>query len=474
MDGFDVATFLEEIKVYQDVARKRFKPPSAKAYIPHDPTDKQRTFLDAPEFEVLYGGAAGGGKTDALLMAALQYVHIPGYAALLLRRTYTDLSLPGAIMDRAHHWLANTDARWNGIDRKWLFPSGAVLAFGYLDNERDRFRYQGAELQFIGFDELTQFPERWYLYLLSRLRRLQSSGIPLRARAASNPGGVGHDWVFRRFVRSDEGERCFVPATCDDNPHLDGAAYRATLQKLDPITRTQLLEGKWIRDSSGLVYHSFDEERCCIEEAPACTSYLLGIDLGYVDDCAFSVVGYRPHDSTTYVLESFKQDKLVPSEAARIVKELEQKYKFERIVADIGGLGKGYVEEARQRFLLPIEAAEKTNKRGYIDLLNGAFHNGEVKLVRRLNDALVDELKELPWTEDRKKEADGFANHLCDALLYSWRACTSYRAEEAPEPLAKMGTTAYYALEAKRMEEKAIEQYHAQLREEKDMFGYDE
>ena len=96
---------------------------SPASFIPQAPTAKQAEFLAFDGLEALYGGAAGGGKSSALLMAALQYVHVPGYAALILRRTYADLSLPGAIMDRAHEWLQGTGATWNGTEKRWTFPS---------------------------------------------------------------------------------------------------------------------------------------------------------------------------------------------------------------------------------------------------------------------------------------------------------------------------------------------------------------
>src|SRR5436190_3981743 len=100
-------------------------------YIPHKPTGKQALFLLAAEVrEVMFGGAGGGGKTDALLMAALQFVHVPGYAALILMKTYKDLALPGAGMARAREWLSGTAARWSGDDHSWHFPSGATLTFG--------------------------------------------------------------------------------------------------------------------------------------------------------------------------------------------------------------------------------------------------------------------------------------------------------------------------------------------------------
>lgn len=225
-------------------------------YIPYYPEPPQEAFLALDRLEALYGGAAGGGKSDALLMGALQYVDLPGYAAILFRRTYADLSLPGALMDRSKTWLAGTDARWVDVDKTWRFPSGASLSFGYLQSTNDKYRYQSAEFQYVAFDELTQFPKDDYLYLFSRLRKPEGSVIPLRMRAATNPGGAGHRWVRQRFLTKEpdpdvvetEAERrarIFIPAKLADNPHVDQAAYREALGQLDPQTREQLLNGDW-------------------------------------------------------------------------------------------------------------------------------------------------------------------------------------------------------------------------------------
>lgn len=239
----------------QDIATSGSSP-----YMTHTPTvtlsdgttavnEKQALFLGLDAREALYGGAAGGGKSDALLMAALQYVHVPGYAALILRRTSVDLKRPGAILDRALQWLAGTDAKYNSDTQTFTFPSGARLEFGGLDRENDKYKYQGAEFQFVGFDELTQFSETQYLYLHSRLRRLEGSDVPIRMRAASNPGGVGHLWVKARFsIKGKVGhnpDRPFVPALATDNPALDVADYEKSLAELDYITREQLRAGDW-------------------------------------------------------------------------------------------------------------------------------------------------------------------------------------------------------------------------------------
>lgn len=225
-------------------------------YIPHVPTEKQHAYLWLDCHEALYGGAAGGGKSDALLMAALQYVDVPQYAAILFRKTYQDLKLPGSLIPRSHEWLASTDARWNENDHEWRFPSGATLSFGYMQTDEDRHRYQSAEFQFIGWDEGTHFTRLQYTYMFSRLRKPEDernplAHVPLRMRMATNPGGRGHLWVKERFLEKtdeppeDPTQRVFIPSTVWDNPHINQEAYVYSLEQLDEATRAQLLDGDW-------------------------------------------------------------------------------------------------------------------------------------------------------------------------------------------------------------------------------------
>ena len=134
-------------------------------YIPTDhkkPLPTQARFLCNMKEEVLFGGQAGGGKSDALLMSALMFVDYPDYNALLFRRTFPDLDMPGAIMNRSREWLAGTDAEWSEKKKRWTFPSGATLTFGHLQFEKDKYHYKVEELQYIGFYELTHFTESQY------------------------------------------------------------------------------------------------------------------------------------------------------------------------------------------------------------------------------------------------------------------------------------------------------------------------
>ena len=238
----------------------------------HDPSDKQLEALWVYEEcpNLFYGGAAGPGKTSYLLMAAVQYVQYPHYRALILRKTYADLSLPGAIMDRAIDWWDGVEgARFSHADKTCYFPSGARITFGYLASVRDHFRYQGAEVHFIGIDEASQIPSHQLRYLHSRIRKAKGDPIPRRYRLASNPGDVSHDWLKDTYVNGADGHNVvYLPGLMTDNPGLDVDEYRKQLAHLDPVTRKQLEEGDWdvllsggVLDVTKLKYYAEGEFR---------------------------------------------------------------------------------------------------------------------------------------------------------------------------------------------------------------------
>lgn len=252
-------------------------------FIPHKPTPKQAAFLLLPHLEAFYGGQPGGGKSDGLLMGALQWVDYPDYAGILFRRTFTDLALPGSLMDRAHEWLTSTAARWNENRKTWTFPSGATVSFGYLENENDKYRYQSSEFQYIAFDEVSQFMERQYTFLFTRLRRRTASPVPLRVRSASNPPTTADgQWVKSRFVLHRTPDRPFIPAGLDDNPFIDKSEYLGALSHLDEVTRNALFD--WFASVEGLVFANFNDDNLTDEEPDPALPYETAIDDGYFPD----------------------------------------------------------------------------------------------------------------------------------------------------------------------------------------------
>lgn len=271
------------------VALQRMLTPRLTKYIPYDPTPKQRAFLLMNDTrEILYGGAAGGGKSVAQLMGALQFVDIPGYSAILFRRTYADLSLPNALIDLSKQWLMpfveSKEVKWSEKEKQYTFPSGATLNFGYLESDNDCYRYQGAEFQYIGMDECTHISPSNYRYMFSRLRKSKSLQVPLRFRATCNPGGMYGEYYYQRFfVEGKENGRIFISAGLNDNPYLDAEAYKEALQELDPIEREQLLNGNWEIKAAGDLLDRQWFQIVPHHEIPAAASHVRFWDLAGTD-----------------------------------------------------------------------------------------------------------------------------------------------------------------------------------------------
>jgi len=247
---------------------------------PLRPTPKQTAFLMLEHDEVMYGGAAGGAKTAALLLWLLQYVDVPGYTALMLRRTAIQLSDPGGLLDLALTWLnpfiARKEVRFDGQKNILRFGGGGVIKAGHLDSERDLENFSGPGYVRVGIDEVTQFKERMVNAVRTRNRAPDNFPIRAQLRFASNPGGVGHEWVHSRFVDLRSSIYPYLPAKLRDNPYLNRVEYEAKLAGLDPITRRRLLDGDW----SARIGGGFKAEWFKISgEWPGCVKKLRAWDL---------------------------------------------------------------------------------------------------------------------------------------------------------------------------------------------------
>ena len=326
------------------------------------PQPRQALFQARMEDEALYGGAAGGGKSDCALTEALRQVEIPHYRGLILRKTYPQLS---ELIDRSHEIYPRVvrGAKYNDQKHTWRFPSGAKIIFGSMQYTRDRTNYQGKRYDFIDFDELTHFTWEEYSYMFSR-NRPNGPGTRCYIRAQANPGGIGHAWVKARFItpappmqtiwdripiRYPDGRqemrwksRVFVPSTIFDNQILlqNDPEYLTRLASLPDADRRALLYGDW--DSfAGQVFSEWknDPEHYADRinthvikpfRIPREWSIWCGIDWGFAKP--FSVGWYAvDHDKRIYRIREYygctgapnEGIKLEPHVVAREIRRIE-------------------------------------------------------------------------------------------------------------------------------------------------------
>jgi hypothetical protein len=216
----------------------------------------QVEFMSRDEFEVLYGGARGGGKSECLLMEALRYIEFSDYRAILFRRTFPELQ---DLVDRSKIVFDRVypGAKWRAQENRWIFPSGAIVRFAHMQDENSKYLVLGQEYQYMGYDELTHFTESQYTFSKMSCRSTNPK-IPARVRATSNPGNIGHQWVRKYFVKAGEPgkpiidnrtgtTRCFIPATVYDNPTIieNDPNYVKRLEALPWREREMMLYGNW-------------------------------------------------------------------------------------------------------------------------------------------------------------------------------------------------------------------------------------
>lgn len=247
------------------------------------PNKRQEEFLAMPPtiFEGFYGGAAGGGKSEVLLMDPIVkgYTDYSAFHGIIFRRTFPQLQeslIPRA--KRLYGWNGESGmgAVYNDNRKEFRFPSGAIIRFSYLETDDHAHDHQTAEYHYVAFDELTHFTEYQYLYMTSRIRTADRRLTPY-IRSGSNPGGLGHTWVFHRFVKHAESghkllrmklpngkmtKLMFIPAKLTDNPVLmkEDPDYINHLEMLPEAERRALIHGDW-HAYAGQVFTEFRAKR---------------------------------------------------------------------------------------------------------------------------------------------------------------------------------------------------------------------
>lgn len=454
-------TIVEVLTVPAQASPEKIEVKKAQEVIFQPNPGPQTDFLSAPEQEVLYGGAAGGGKSYAMLADPVRYFNNSKARMLLVRRTTEELRELVAVSKELYP-RAIPGIKFLERDKTWVAPSGATLWLSYLDREDDVSRYQGQAYTWIGFDELTQWPSPYaWDYMRTRLRTSKESGLKLYQRATTNPGGPGHQWVKKAFVdpappgqpfwakdldtgnvitwpkgHSLEGQpllkRRFIPATLHDNPYLaDDGMYEANLLSMPEHLRKQLLEGNW-DINQGAAFPEFNRRVHVIEpfDIPNGWAKFRAADYGYGSYSGVLWFAVSPSEQLIVYRELYVS-RVIATDLADMVLEREEGEKIRYGVLDSslwhnrGDTGPSLAEQMILRGCRWRPA----------DRSRGSRVSGKNEIHRRLQvdeftqeprlvvfntcTNLISQLPSIPLDKNNPEDVDTKAeDHLYDALRY--------------------------------------------------------
>jgi len=406
------------------------------------PNDGPQTdFLAAPELDVLFGGAAGGGKSFAMIIDPLRYAHRVAHRALVLRRSMPELR---ELIDKSRELYpkAFPGCKFREQEKIWTFPSGAKVEFGFLEKDADVYRYQGQAYSWIGFDELTHLPTEFaWNYLASRLRTTDPE-IEVYLRCTTNPGGVGHQWVKKRYIDpapageaflSESGlTRRFIPASLKDNPYLaDDGRYELMLKSLDEVSRKRLLNGDW-NINEGVAFPEFYRDTHVVEpfDLPLHWQRFKAVDYGYAAPSACLWFAVDPNDGTIICYRELYAKGLTADDLAKMMIEMEigDAISIPGVLDTAAWNRTGYTGPTiGQTLCMPpyshkLRPADKNRLAGKIQIherlkLVGEGRPGLQIFNNCIN--LIREMENLPLDQNKPEDVDTKAeDHAYDALRY--------------------------------------------------------
>ena len=403
----------------------------------------QERYLSSPADIAIYGGAAGGGKTWALLMEPLRHVENPAFGAVIFRRTYPQITNEGGLWDESQALYPLLEADPKESTLEWVFPSGARVKFGHMQYEKDKFSWKGAQIPLIGFDQLEDFTESQFFYMLSRNR--STSGVRPYVRANCNPDadswlasflswwidqdtgypipersgairwfvrvsgdivwGDSKDELRARYPDQPPKSVTFVGARLEDNPALERVdpAYRGWLMALPLVDRERLLGGNWkIRPTAGTVFQRQWFE--IVPAAPAIAQRVRAWDKAATEAGGDWTAGVRMAKAPNGVIyiEDVQRKQLSPGGRDRLIRqtaELDGRVVKVRGEQEPGAAGKSDAlafVQLLQGFTVRTEPAtgDKVTRAGP---LASQAEVGNVKLVRgEWNEAFLSELERFP------------------------------------------------------------------------------
>jgi len=359
---------------------------------------------------ILYGGAAGGGKTDALLaLAIIACSYNPGLQAGFFRREYPHLEGPGGAIMRAKEMLAplvdKKIVTWNANQRRWTWYHGAVLQFCHAKDESDVYNYQSQQFDLLLIDESTHFTEFQIRYLQTRNRATIKNWTPFTA-LATNPGNYSHGWHKRMFV--DPGvpgkvhevevepgyyaKHIFIQAFLHDNQVLEerDPAYRSKLERQPEEIKKALLEGDW-SIFAGQYFKSWRYNKHVAEpvELPKSWYRFCAMDWGYAAPCALLWFAVDPAMMRVYCYREIYVTEMLPEEVADLYLDLSQDENINYVKA----------------------SPDMWQERGLISKASGGESIAETFLSKGVPLEAADNRRVMGWTQIREYLKDGPDGH---------------------------------------------------------------
>lgn len=398
------------------------------------------------------------GKTTAadiaLLLDAEDYPNALYPYVLLTKSSGRDITWP-VLKDLDYKFKLGL--KFNDQSLRATLKNGATIAVMGADDNRDMERLRGSKYRIAIVDEAGSFPRVQLKYLVEDI--IEPCTMDLRGSVwvIGSPNVAAQGYFYDLTCGATP--TVYSPGQCAtwhwtayQNTHLPHAAEEIERIKQKrgwsdstPQFRREYM-GEWVRDASGLVYR-FEKSRHVRPAPQDLAHYTLGIDLGASEktaSTAFVLLGFRDTGRDVWAVSAVKEAALAPDTIANRIETYRAKYNIERIVCDAGGLGNGYIKHFTETRQLPVEPAEKKDKAGAIEMLNGEFDGGRLFIDPGCHQ-LISEIEILPWNEERTDSAPGAADHACDSLLYAHRATYAYANKPDPIPEPKYGTPEYAA-----------------------------
>lgn len=406
------------------------------------------------------------GKTTAcaiiLFQELLRYPRSKAIFLALTEASVRDIFLP-VVHDIIDKYKIKAVVQHNTIK----FQNGSVLSLFGANHINKIESFRGQKLRMCILDEAGSFSEKILRYLIDDIVSLTLADLQGRLIMIGTPS-ASCSGFFHDVTSGQEGEWGVLKWTGFNNPYMqrqleleaDKFCKRKHCDRNHPTFRREFM-GEWVRDQESLLIRDFSAEQLPEEYNEKTWETVLGVDFGFNDATAFSIIGWRRHDPTAYILESREITKASVSTIGKILQQLKDKYHPKVIVGDPAGASKIIMEEYSTKWGIHMESAQKTDKAHYIEIFSDALVNREIILNDQNTRGLQGQMRTVVWNEERTRELEGMECDQLDAALYCFRASLHYRERILGKEVVKTDT------------EKAIEQAKVQFKAAQEQFWSD-